>query len=218
MARTFQSSLLQYLHHDAAVLTAVPITIACRIRPATVTGARTVVSLAASTSATHYHRLNLTTNKARIESAAGAGAAAATATATFNAGDWVHICAVFASSTSRSVYTNGADKVTNATSRAPAGIDRTSIAAFVANGVGVYYDGDVDFVAIWNVALSDGEVASIAGGTSPADVQSANLVAFWQLTGTDSPEIDSAGNFDMTVEPDSGGGGNYRDRLLLGAG
>jgi hypothetical protein len=45
-------------------------------------------------------------------------------------------------------------------------------------------------VGIWNVALSDQEVASLAGGVHPTRMRPGALVAYWPLWGDESPAPD----------------------------
>jgi len=47
---------------------------------------------------------------------------------------------------------------------------------------------------IWNVALTAAQIQELANGVLPSAVQAANLVGYWPLTGTDSPELDRSGN------------------------
>jgi Concanavalin A-like lectin/glucanases superfamily len=92
----------------------------------------------------------------------GAGAAANSST-TFSLGQWQHGTAVFTASNQRHAYLNGGGKGTNSTSVSPVGVNQTD----VGHGFISYFSGDLAEVAIWNVALSDAEVAALAQGFSP---------------------------------------------------
>lgn len=57
-----------------------------------------------------------------------------------------------------------------------------------------WYDGRTAEVAIWNTSLSVGEMEGLGMGRSPSMVRPLNLVAYWPLRGTASPEPDFSGN------------------------
>ena len=89
--------------------------------------------------------------------------AVASTTTGYRTNQLLHACAVCASSTSRAVYLNGGGKGTNTTSIVPSGINRLAIGGRSNNQTndttmeGIIYD-----VALYNVALSDDEVAESA--------------------------------------------------------
>ncbi len=61
------------------------------------------------------------------------------------------------------------------------------------------FDGFIGHGALWNVALSDAEIASLANpGVSPLRMRRDSLVAYWPLNGQ-SPEIDIVGRKDLTL-------------------
>lgn len=121
----------------------------------------------------------------------------ALSTSGISTGVWQHIAAVFASASDRRAYANGGNKGTEATSKTPAGIARTR--AGVTAGGNNQMGGSGAELAAWSVALSDAEVAVLATGISPYEVQRANLIAYWPLIGVDSPEPDVVGAFPLTL-------------------
>jgi hypothetical protein len=99
---------------------------------------------------------------------------------------WQHAAAVFASSTSRTAYYNGVAGTLNASSIVSAGMDRVSIATGYSGGTrnANNMKGKLAHIAIWNMALSGTDIASLATpGTLPSSVQSGNLVFYAPLTG-----------------------------------
>jgi hypothetical protein len=54
--------------------------------------------------------------------------------------------------------------------------------------------------AIWNVALSDTEVAALAAGYSPKTIQPTALVAYWPLIGDWTPEIELISGQNFTIQ------------------
>jgi len=55
-------------------------------------------------------------------------------------------------------------------------------------------------VGLWTVGLSSSDAAALARGASPPSVHPSNLLAYWRLVGSDSPEPDSTvTNADLTL-------------------
>lgn len=118
----------------------------------------------------------------------------------YTVGVWHHACGVWASSTSRSVYIDGGSKGSNTDSILLSGFSRTNISTrWVSNARGAFFDGCIAEPAIWDVALTDDEVASLARGFSPDQIRPQSLVSYWPIIGRHSPEIDVFGGFNLTV-------------------
>ncbi len=100
----------------------------------------------------------------------------AQATASCSADTWYHGAAVFASSTSRAAYLNGGNKGTNSTSCSPDGaqLDQLSIAKTTNN-----FEGYIAEWGLWDVALTDEEIATLGNFVSPLMVRPQNLVAYF---------------------------------------
>jgi len=204
MARTFATEGVDYLENGAAVLTAVPLTISGWVRPASLGTTQVVIVLSEYNSSSNYFGIVIHTDGRPYAQTkdGGGGAFAITASAALSVGVWSLITAVFASTTSRSIYIEGGSKVTNTDSATPTSIDRTLFGGRYNAGAGgapeFVITGDAAEVGIWNVALSDAQVASLyvsAGvGIYPSAVQPSALQAYWKLLGTDSPEPDEIGN------------------------
>jgi hypothetical protein len=123
----------------------------------------------------------------------------ATTSATASTGAWQSAAAVFASNASRSVYVNGAGKVTNTTAdtMSIATLSRFSVGAFTIGPPSEFFDGLIGYVGVYNVALSDGNVTSLNGGAALNSV--AGLVGHYRLIANTNPEPDDANDFDLTV-------------------
>lgn len=199
MARTGWSSA-NYFRYAGADLTAAPLTMACWAKTTgTTANGQSMVNLHNSASGNSLNEFMLrlgSTNLVIAECGDGsASSQAQTASAPAN-NVWFHACAVFTSATSRAVYLNGANKATNTTSRTPTGINRTTI-GFEGSlaGFGPFLSGgSIAEVAMWNVALTDADVASLALGVSPFLVRPDALVPYWDLLGSYSPEINRKSN------------------------
>jgi hypothetical protein len=194
MARLFTSASSQYLENTSAVLTSMPFTMACWFRSSDITTTQTAMALGASGSNDRWALFLAGAQAGDFLQAASVQSGTTTAAATttgFLADTWHHGCAVFASANSRSIYIDGGSKGSNAGSSTPGTPNRTSIGARNSSGVyGVFMSGRIADAGIWNVALSDAEVAALAKGLHPTRMRPDALVAFWELCGDDSPEPD----------------------------
>lgn len=203
MARLFDDASNQYLSNSSAVLTAAPITLACWFKSDNITAQQALVSIGKTSDRSTfllYCRGNVAGDPIGALSQQSAASAVANTTTGYSSGTWHHGCAVFASSTSRAAYIDGGSKGTNSTSVIPLSLDVTDIGALNwSSGRLSYFSGDIAEVGIWNVALTDAEVALLAAGLSPLFIQPANLVSYWPIVGRYSPEIDRIGAANMTV-------------------
>ncbi len=105
-----------------------------------------------------------------------------TATAALNT--WNHACGVFSSLTSRTIYLNGANAVTNtSTAGAYATADLVHVGAQGGGGgaVGQYFPGRIAEVGIWSAALTPGEVLSLSQGAAPDQIRPQDLVFYAPL-------------------------------------
>lgn len=178
-------------------------TIAARYkRGNTTAAARTLVSLGQSGTANNAFSLIVGSGAdviARVRDGAAQNNASTSTTA--NDTDWHHACAVFASSTSRAAYLDGAGKGTNATSRSPA--DATRLRVGSLHDTSSEMLGNVAHAAIWDIALSDAEVAQLAAGASPASVQGEHLVWYCPMQADENPSQDAVAGYDLTLAGDT---------------
>ena len=103
-------------------------------------------------------------------------------TSTINDGNWHHIVAVYTPSTSVVVYVDGVAETTN-TSSVPASIDNDPVPFELgrrADGV-FYLQGSLDEVAVFNTALTSGNVTSIYNSGVPNDLTSLNPTAWYRM-------------------------------------
>ena len=125
----------------------------------------------------------------------------ATTTASAATGAWQTVAGVWAASNSKALYLNGGNKVTNtgASAVAFADLSRVALGANVLGPPLEYFDGRLAHVAVWTAALTDDDVAILHAGLHPTRVKPASLIAYWSLSGKDSPEVDIIGRNDLTV-------------------
>lgn len=96
------------------------------------------------------------------------------------------------------VYTDGADKQTSALSTANPWYTapdppNTSLIGVSGSTPAGFWHGSIADAAMWNVVLSDLEIAGLARGLRPWMIRPKNLVGYWPIDGYQSPEPDLSG-------------------------
>jgi hypothetical protein len=161
----------------AAPLTTLPCTIACWFGGTNAEGHLVNIcnNLRLALLPTGILRINSVDN--------GTPTQAETITATNGNGSWEHACGVFASTTSRTVYLNGFGAGTNTTSSAPTGFTRFQIGARRnSNTTDTFFGlGRIADVGVWDAALTDTEIQSLAKGVACPFVRPQNLVFYAPL-------------------------------------
>ncbi len=212
MARLFDDGSNQFLRiRDTGGSFDTPISMACWFYSDNITIHQTLIGAYyydGVTSGYEHHRLLIRGAEGGDPVAAGtqtvaAGYTDAITSTGYSANTWHHAAGVWASPTSRAAYIDGGSKGTDATSKTPAGTPDSLIIGLIegSNGSGQsqYMSGRIAEVAIWDVALTDAEVAILALGYSPLLIRPQSLVAYWPLIGRTSPEIDIVGGYDMAL-------------------
>lgn len=165
----------------SAVVTAYPVTMACWFYVSTTTSNRTLMDLGSSSGA-HGQLLSINSSGQVVwESRTGNSASNATTTATYSANTWHHACGMGAGTNDRRVFLDGGNKVTEGViSRIfNSGIDRTLIGRRLRTNVAsAPLTGRIAECAIWNVALSDDEVASLGRGYRASLIRPESLVLY----------------------------------------
>ena len=203
MARNFDDASSQYLEVDSTPVTAAPFTMACWFRSNDATVSQRLMWVGDKDSTTNSWSIAAAGAVAGdpvrvIANDAGGNTAQSTSTG-FTANTWHHACAVIVSATDRSIFIDGGSEGNSVTSRSPAGADRISIGRQGGSSPDAYMSGDIAEAAIWNIALSDADVALLALGLDPRMVRPQGLVFYAPLIGRHSPEIDRRGGLGLTV-------------------
>lgn len=185
MARQFDPASSQYLQGNTPV-TAAPLTMAAWFNTS-VSANQGVMSIDGSG---YFYMRSRSDGYIRYYT----NSAFAETTGTFTTGVWNHAVCVSAATNSRAVYINGGGKGTNTTDVTPTGIDRVYIARYAGEEI---INGAIAEVGIWNVALTDAEVAVLALGVSPLLVRPASLVAYWPLIRDE--DQDRVGGYHLTA-------------------
>ena len=97
---------------------------------------------------------------------------------------WFHAAATFSGNTPMSIasFINGGNKSTASINFTPSGINRMAIGANLANNSAFnHFQGQIADAAVWNVVLSDDEIASLADGMTAEKVRPQSLVWYAPL-------------------------------------
>lgn len=178
-------------------VTAVPCTISAWSKKAA-TGAAQVVCVIDDGTTTNAMRLNWANTDGVTALASDSGGSSSTITAGTAADTttWHHIAAVFSATNSRSAFLDGV-KTTVGGTRVPTGLNAIRLGINAADALD--YNGRLAHVAIWNTALSDGEITGLAGGDNPLTVQPGNLVAYWPMDVAGTVTEDAVATRDLTL-------------------
>jgi hypothetical protein len=202
MSRTFASG--QHLLRGSALLTAYPISFAAWVNVTSLAASCGVLGIAnpAGGGSGGWHLYTDTAGAVWAE-VIGSTNVAATTTAHVTTNAWFHVAGVWASATARIAYLSGANKVTGPTTSAtaPTGMSNTIVGSIYQNA---YFDmvGSIAFAGIWNVALSDADIASLGAGASPRRVRPDALKSYIPLVSSASPEPDLiGGSYALTGTP-----------------
>jgi len=190
MARLFDDASDQYLYNGTQV-TGMPFTMACWFNSNDITINQSLMTMS-SEDDSGWHGLWLSLAGAQVgdyiqaAAYAGAGVKLAKTSTGYSADTWHHACGIFASATDRRAYIDGGSKGTNTDSCTPLSINNTVIGTTyyftgAINESEAPFSGAIAGAAIWNVALTDAEVASLATGVSPRSVRPESLVFYAPL-------------------------------------
>lgn len=199
MARSFSDN---YLSIDSAVLSGVPMTMACWFNSSNATLTQYLMCLVDKDVTTQFHALfiqgSAVGDPVCAYSFAGTGAYSTTTTG-YSINTWHHACGVWSATNSRKSYIDAGSVGENTTDLTPVGLDRTAIGKLMRSTPGGPFYGRIAEAGIWNVVLDTSEISALARGALPLRVRPGSLVAYWPLWGRTSPEIDPVGKYDMTV-------------------
>jgi len=203
-----------YLEREAAAVSAYPMTMLCWFNTADTLGS--LIWVGDKDALLDYQQLIVTSGKLAAQSYRNTGDNALSVGGATGS-TWRFGCAVFTSATSRKVYLDDAAAVEKTTSIGiTATYNRTSIGRTARSSPAEYFDGTIQNAMIFNVALSDAEVAYMqtnkptydqlvvqfaAGATNCPDP--ANIKAAWGMDHKDYVAIDVSGN-GMHLTPGTG--------------
>lgn len=192
MAVQFTQSNSEYLHVDSSPVTDVPLSMSCLFNSDNSGARQTLMWNGDKDSGSHYFMLwldgadQISTN-AVVATERSGNEGQATSSGSYTAGTWHQGGAVYTSHTSRTAYIDGAAGSPETTDTGVINAsDRISIGRAGDNSPDWYMDGKIAEAAIWNVALTDAEMAILGAGKSPLFVRPGSLVFYDRLIRLDA--------------------------------
>lgn len=188
MAHVYERANSEYEYLNQAPVSTTPFTMAAWFNPVDLDSTQGILCIANSSVTNHYWMLLADCGQAgdpmQIRACAGGTVRyARTSNGITGSGEWQHVCGIFTSPTNRVVVLNGdwANRGISTLSCSPSGVDNFGVGARVTSSPGWTFDGKIAEVAIWNAALTEGEIAILAKGYSSLFVRPQNLVEYWHL-------------------------------------
>lgn len=200
-SRQFVETSAQFLGTTTVPVTTYPCTLSGWYKPANNISNHAVVYVGSTTDSRRFMLYRARTSDGNVMRASsipdggGTGSDAIGSTAITDSSRWYHVAAVFASAASRKVYVDGVLEGTDTNSVTTTSLNRYAIGARGAPVPtwGAYASSKIAEVGVWNVALSDSEIAQIAKGVNPQRIQLAALKSYVPLCTDLSPDIDITG-------------------------
>lgn len=191
MARYFNGSS-GHLRGTTSPVSGVPLTIAGWVNLSSLAAEQIVAGVWYPAVAWNGHYIRvLTSGAVQAETAENNTFAVAQTSVSLGVGAWHHVAGVWASATDRKIYLDGAAVGSNTTNKTPAAALTHILfgaAEATANTWSNWTDGSLAEFAVWNVALSAEEVASLASSISATQVRPEGLQAYWPLFSQNTAE------------------------------
>jgi hypothetical protein len=189
MSRICDDSLARYLQWDNVPISAAPFSISIWGKTIDDTDDYQTMLGIGQSGTDHFWRLRLRPVSGSVDWTAedSSSAGKASTTAVPNVNEWFHIGAVEAASNSRRILLDGANEGTNTSDIVPSSVDTTWIGQLDDGSPSDRFRGPLGHFAIWDAALTNAEIRSLAKGASPKQIRIGNLIRYWPLNGH-SPE------------------------------
>jgi hypothetical protein len=182
MAYNFTPTNSQFLSTPIAVVSGVPVTMVCWYYRTSSAISQTYVSIGNNSST---NILSITHGSNNFISALSNDGINGNATHVYpdsSVNVWHHACAVFYSANLRRMFWNGISSGSGTTLSNVSNQNITTIGARYSSGVvGSYSNANIAEVGIWNIGLTDEEIASLAKGITPDKIRPQNLVFYAPL-------------------------------------
>lgn len=179
MSYNFTAASTQYLSATNPV-SAAPFTVAAWARVANTTGSKAIVSLNQNSGT---NRFVLYVSGANLSFFVNdSGGFTQPQAGNVSANTWFHACAVEAALNDHRLFRDGANKNTTSGARTPVSINAVNVGTDRNNNNNTsLWGGQIAEVGIWNIALTDAEVASLAKGMTCDKVRPQSLVFYAPL-------------------------------------
>ena len=183
MAYSCAATGTEYLRTTPESLFSYPFTINCWFRLTTVSAQRNLVMLENAGNGQRFALFVNSSNQLVLVAVDGGGTTQTIITSpTISSNIWYMATGVFTSSTSRTVYLDGANSITGTVSRSPTTPARVLMGGQYA-GVGTTsnLNGRIAEVGIWNIALGASDIASLYNYAKPTSVRPDSLQIYYPL-------------------------------------
>ena len=183
MAYLFDDASSQYIENLSAIVTGAPFSISCWFNSDDITQVQTLVDIGDKdlSSDVQHHALLIVSSQVWALSQNVTNAQAVDTGAAMSSNVWYHAAGVWTNNESRAAFRDGGNKGTEGTLKLPSGLDCTRFGKR-ANAVNTQYlSGKLAEVGIWDVALTDAEIAILGRGYSPYTVCPQSLVFYLPL-------------------------------------
>ncbi len=153
----------QYATRDGKVVTSFPFTFSAWVK-----GSGIIVSTEDKDANTPYYNVGVTGTTASLIARDSIGNEDGIYSGGVKVGEWNHVVAVFQSADNRRLYVNGVEKATGSVTKTfNTAVDRLSIGRTGRSAHGGYFNGQIDDVRIYSIALVQEEVTSLYSGEQP---------------------------------------------------
>jgi len=201
MARQFTRSNSDWLTANPNVIADEPLTMACWFKASINTDRLALVAIGDLSTTNGFWELSADGARASDPIAAytraPGGTSQALSTTGFTVGKWHHAGGIWRANDNRSAYIDGGSRGNETTARAAAISDDTCIGRSALSSDSNGMDGAIAEIGIWNIDLSDAEMAILAKGYSPLLIRPNNLVFYIPLIRDD--DFDLIGGVSFTA-------------------
>lgn len=172
-----------YIEASSAAVTDVPLTLAAWFNADIITQNIVILGVASSTADSSFVIIaaGAATGDPVQAQTRVAGSNGTSAAGGFSANTWTHAAGVFSANNNRLAYKDGVAGTANTTSLTMSSLDRTGIGVRSGATRSNYFDGEVAEAAVWNAALTAGEISSLAAGFKPTLIRPQSLVFYAPL-------------------------------------
>lgn len=185
MAYDFVAASSQRIESNATFAAlSYPVTLSCWMRPDLTGTLRYAFSMSHATLVSALSLGQDASNYIVAEENRGAATGTSQSAATLSAGTWYQVVGIFNSASSRTVYVDGTAGTGNTTAITAGTYGRPTIGVRNRNlAYTGYFDGKVGECAVWNVALNDDEIMSLALGFRASLIRPRSLRYYAPLAG-----------------------------------
>ena len=193
-----------YLFVTTAPVTTYPCTISCWFRSDNSGKNQTLAGLFDNTVSHGWFAILRIDGAAGDDVDAGAresgGSSFASSTTNYSTDTWHHACGTWVDDNSRSAFIDGGSKGTNTVGRTPNTPNQFWVGRAGDSSPADTMSGRICEVGLWNIVLSDDEIAGLGKGARVLGTRPQSLKGYWPILGVGSPEPDYIGSNNLTLD------------------